>query len=112
MAGHPRNGETFLYFRFRQRLPLTVAFASASFTVATRSVLRNPPAYHIEAHEHGTASYAGIGPSFPDVAQLEAAAYEVGLRVRLVTVGETIMRRLVREGRAEIVHIVEPSSWH
>ena len=103
VPGHHDNGERFVYFRFLARLPLTVTFASAIFDVAVDSITYSANSHEIKGKQRGTCAYALIGPCYRELEWLELAAYEVGLRVRCVTVGETIMRRLVREGRAELV---------
>lgn len=95
--------DRFLYFRFLVPLPLEVVFLSARFTVAFRSIEVSANAHEVKAKHEGTAGYVAIGGTYTEREWVEVAAYKEGIRVRLITVGETIMRRLVREGRAEIV---------
>lgn len=97
--------DSFTFFRFRVPLPLSVHFRTVSFEVHLQSRGGGAQAHGVLAKQLGTASYVAIGPDYLDAHRRDLAAFHVGLRVRDVTIGETIMRRLVREGRAEIMPV-------
>jgi hypothetical protein len=53
--------------------------------------------------EHERAQSTITGPSYRSIELLTEAVFEVGVPVRVDTVGATIMRRMVGEARAVIV---------
>ncbi len=88
------------YYRLRIRLPLTVAFPSVSYVLQLQTI---PAAgrHEIVALDAAAGTWWPVGPSYLAREFLERAVFEVGVPVRPATVGETIMRRLVIDGRAE-----------
>lgn len=88
------------YYRLRVPLPLTVAFRCVSYALDLQTV---PAAgrHEIVAHDAAAGTWWPVGPVYLAREFLERAVFEVGVPVRPATVGETIMRRLVLDGRAE-----------
>lgn len=95
--------ERWTFYRLLVRPPLTVAFPSASFTVTLRSVEFASHRHELAAYCAADASEPVIGPRYLSSDWLLEAVFHAGIPVQAATVGDTIMRRLVKEGRAEIV---------
>jgi hypothetical protein len=91
------------YFRFLTPPPFKVFLGGATYEVQLESVTFSANMHHVIGDEIGKARYAKIGVTYLDRQWLEDAAFRVGLKVRRGTTGEKIMRRLVFEGRAELV---------
>jgi hypothetical protein len=81
-------------------LPLTVAFPSITYVLQLQTV---PAAgrHEFVAHDARAGAWWPVGPVYLAREFLERAVFEVGVPVRPATVGETIMRRMVLDGRAE-----------
>jgi hypothetical protein len=102
----PRFSRSFIppgpatHYRLTVPLPLTVAFPSISYVLQFQTV---PAAgrHEFVAHDARAGAWWPVGPVYLAREFLERAVFEVGVPVRPATVGETIMRRLVLDGRAE-----------
>lgn len=90
----------FRYYRIRVPLPLTAAFPSISYVLQLQTV---PAAgrHELVAHDAAAGAWWPVGPVYLAREFLEHAVFVVGVPVRPATVGETIMRRLVLDGRAQ-----------
>jgi hypothetical protein len=88
------------HYRLRCLLPLTVAFPSTSYALHLQTV---PAAgrHEFVAHDETAGAWWPVGPVYLAREFLERAVFEVGVPVRPATVGDTIMRRLVFDGRAQ-----------
>jgi hypothetical protein len=88
------------HYRLTVPLPLTVAFPSISYALQLQTV---PAAgrHELVAHDAAAGLWWPVGPAYLAREFLERAVFEVGVPVRPATVAETIMRRLVLDGRAQ-----------
>jgi hypothetical protein len=88
------------YYRLRVPLPVMVAFRCVSYALDLQTV---PAAgrHEIVAQDAAVGAWWPVGPVYLAREFLERAVFEVGVPVRPATVGETIMRRLAIDGRAE-----------
>jgi hypothetical protein len=83
-------------------LPLTVEFPSVAYTLHLESVL-SAGRHELVAHDARRAVWPAIGPVYHSRELLELAVFTSGVPVRPATIGDVIMRRLLKEGRAERV---------
>ena len=90
------------FYRLLVPLPLIVVFPSVAYTVQLESVL-SAGRHELVAHDAKRATWPAIGPAYHSREALELAVFTAGVPVRAATIGDEIMKRLVREGRAEIV---------
>lgn len=102
----------YAYFRLVVPLPLSVVFPSITYHLALESI---PWSNRNELHgraSHG-ATVAILGESYATRKFLEAAVFTYGMRIKAPTVADTIMRRLVQEGRALVVPppAKDPLNW-
>jgi hypothetical protein len=92
------------FYRLLVPLPLTVSFPSVTYEVSLQSV---PAAgrHELVAHAAETGVWPFLSPRYHAREFLEQAVFQSGFPVRPASIGEVIMRRLVREKRAEIVPV-------
>ncbi len=91
------------FYRLRVPLPIRVDFPSCWFLIEIED---GGPAmrFYLKARIRGEHSYHLLGPmDYQYREAVEAAAFQFGVPVAAGTVGAMIIRRLVREGRAELV---------
>lgn len=74
------------------------------------SALCFPPAtrlsagrHELVAHDAKTGTWPTLSPVYHGREILELAVFNVGFPVRPASIAEVVLRRLVREGRAEVV---------
>lgn len=101
----PRFSRSFIppgpatHYRLTVPLPLTVAFPSISYVSSFRPCQAGR--HEFVAHDATAGAWWPVGPVYLAPEFLERAVFEIGVPVRPATVGETIMRRRVLDGRAE-----------
>lgn len=90
------------YFRLLTPPPLEVVFPSVRYVLAFESV---PMAgrHQLMAQDPERGRWWMVGPWYHGREFLETAVFEVGVPVMPATVAEVIMRRLQRDGQAELV---------
>lgn len=95
--------ERWTVYRITVPLPMTVEFPSIAYRLSFESIEYAGHRHELQACEFGRACPHVIGERYLSRVILEEDVTQLGFRVRAATVGDTIMRRLVREGRAEVL---------
>lgn len=91
-----------VHFRILVPLPLKVTFPSVTYEVSLQSVLA-AGRHELVACNVKTGTWPTLSPVYHARDKLEQAVFQVGFPVRPTSIAEVIMRRLVREKRAEVV---------
>lgn len=89
-----------VWFRLLVRVPLRVEFSTATFELEIQQVQFGGWQWNLFGNHHAAASVVVISEDFAEREWLEEAMYVTGFAARHITVGELIMLRMVREGRA------------
>jgi hypothetical protein len=92
--------ERFTFFRLLTPLPFKVSLSIQTFLPQFNHVAFGARIHQLQAHELGTAGYWNIGPSYQAPEYLETAAFQFGIKTRVPTTGEKIMRQAMKDGRA------------
>ena len=95
--------ERFEYFRLLAPPLFRVSLSVKTFELQFHHVTVSANTHQLMAHEVGTAGYWVIGPAYSAAEYLDTAAFQIGIKTRVPTAGEKIMRQAVKDGRAEIV---------
>ncbi len=91
-----------VHYRLLVPLPLTVVFPTVTYEVSLQSVL-SAGRHELVAHDTKTGTWPTISPVYHGREILELAVFKAGFPVRSASIAEVVLRRLVREGRAEVV---------
>ena len=90
-----------VWFRLLIRTPFDVEFPSAQFHVELSQCIAGSWDWTLEAHNARSGGHIDLTERFKDPGALARALYEDGFASRYATLAETILLKLVREGRAE-----------
>jgi hypothetical protein len=90
------------YYRLRVQAPLTVTFPSVAYELTLQSV-QSAGRHELVAHDAKTGLWPTVSPAYYSRDKLELAVFHTGFPVRPASIAEVIMRKLVREKRADLV---------